>query len=395
MAARGIGTLGGMNAARHDAGRDRGDSADLLLPLWRALVVFRVITYGFAVFGVWTRWDGIRNPAGAVIQLAVMGVWTVIASIGYSRHWGRRNTRLAVADLIVTIGCMYLTLLAQPLVDIRGGASVLTSVWAAGPVLALAISRGRDGGLLGATAVSLALLSLRGFDNVSKVLSNVQLLLVAGLVVGYAATTMRRANARLREAIATESATAERLRLGRSIHDGVLQVLAQVQRRGTAIGGEAVELAALAAEQEVALRNLMASRPISGDRGRIDLCMLLLPLATPRVDVVVPAEQVLLPTATATELVAAVKEALSNVDKHAGPEARCWVVVEDLGGEVLLSVRDDGSGTTPDQLLRAGSDGHLGVSQSIRGRITDLGGSVTVRTAPGEGTEWEMKVTTA
>jgi signal transduction histidine kinase len=71
------------------------------------------------------------------------------------------------------------------------------------------------------------------------------------------------------------------------------------------------------------------------------------------------------------------------------------VVVEDLGDQVLLSVRDDGSGTTPDQLLRAGSDGHLGVSQSIRGRITDLGGSVTVRTAPGEGTEWEMKVTTA
>ncbi len=372
--------------------RSAGDSADLLLPLWRALVVFRVITWLFACFGVWTRWDGIHNPSGAVIQLAVMGAWTVVASIGYSRHWGRRNTRLAFADLIVTVGCMYLTLLAQPLLDIRAGASVLTSVWAAGPVLALAISRGRDGGLLGAATISLALLFLRGVDNAANILSNVQLLLVAGIVVGYAATTMRRATFRLREAIATESATAERLRLSRSIHDGVLQVLAQVQRRGNAIGGEAVELAALAAEQEVALRTLMASRAISGDRGRIDLCMLLLPLATPRVDVVVPAEQVLMPTATATELVAAVKEALSNVDKHAGPGARCWVVVEDLGGQVMLSVRDDGVGTTPDQLEK---DGHLGVSQSIRGRLKDLGGSVTVRTAPGEGTEWEMKVTTA
>jgi signal transduction histidine kinase len=316
-------------------------------------------------------------------------VWTVIASIGYSRHWGRRNTRLAFADLVVSVGCMYLTLLAQPLIDIRGGASVLTSVWVAGPVIALAISRGRDGGLLGAVVVSLALLSLRGVDHVSKILSNVQLLLVAGLVVGYAATTLRRANFRLREAIATESATAERLRLSRSIHDGVLQVLAQVQRRGTAIGGEAVELAALAAEQEVALRTLMSTRAITGNRGRIDLCMLLLPLATPRVDVVVPAEQVLLPTATATELVAVVKEALSNVTKHAGPDAHTWVVVEDLGNQVLLSVRDDGIGATPEQLDK---DGHLGVSQSIRGRIADLGGTVTVRTAPGEGTEWEMKV---
>jgi signal transduction histidine kinase len=378
-----------------DDARQPGESADLLLPLWRALVVFRVITWVFAGFGVWTRWDAIQRPSGAIAQLAVMGVWTVVASLGYSRHWGRRNTRLAFADLIVTVGCMYATLLAQPLPDIRAGASVLTSVWAAGPVLALAISRGRDGGLLGAVVVSLALLSLRGVDHLGDILSNVQLLLVAGLVVGYAATTMRRANARLREAIAAESATAERVRLSRSIHDGVLQVLAQVQRRGSAIGGEAAELAALAAEQEVALRILMSSRPVSGDRGRLDLCTLLLPLATPRVDIVVPAEQVLLPTATANELVAVVKESLSNVDKHAGPGARCWVVVEDLGGEVLLSIRDDGSGTTPDRLDRAGSDGHLGVSQSIRGRITDLGGSVTVRTAPGEGTEWEMRVSTS
>lgn len=371
------------------------DSVDLLQPLWRALVVFRLITWVFACFGVWSRWDGIVRPSGAVLQLAIMGIWTVISSIGYSRRWGRRNTRLAFADLIVTVGCMYATLLAQPLVDIRGGASVLTSVWAAGPVIALAISRGRDGGLLGAATISLVLLSLRGVENASKILANVQLLLVAGLVVGYAASTLRQAGARLREAIAAESATAERLRLSRSIHDGVLQVLAQVQRRGTAIGGEAVELAQLAAEQEVALRTLMSTRPVVAEGDRIDLCGLLLPLATTRVDVVVPAGQVLLPAAVAGELVAAVKEALSNVDKHAGSQARSWVVVEDLGDEVLVSIRDDGTGTTPARLEQARVDGHLGVSQSIRGRIADLGGSVMVRTAPGEGTEWELKVSTA
>ncbi|MEU4198315.1 DUF5931 domain-containing protein [Kribbella sp. NPDC026611] len=365
---------------------------DLLQPLWRALVVFRGITWAFACFGVWSRWDGIVRPLGAVLQLVVMGVWTVISSYGYGRRWGRRNTRLAFADLVITVGCMYATLWAQPLMDIHAGASVLTSVWAAGPVLALAISRGRDGGLLGAATISLALLSLRGVDHAAKILSNVQLLLVAGLVVGYAASTMKRAGARLREAIAAESATAERLRLSRSIHDGVLQVLAQVQRRGTAIGGEALELAQLAAEQEVALRSLMAARQAVADGDQADLCGLLLPLATTRVDVVVPATQVLLPAATAGELVAAVKEALLNVVQHAGPEARCWVAVEDLGESVVVSVRDDGVGTTPARLEQARIDGHLGVSESIRGRIIDLGGSVTVRTAPGEGTEWELKV---
>ncbi len=325
-----------------------------------------------------------------------MGVWTIIASIGYSRHWGRRNTRLAFADLVVTVGCMYATLLAQPLLDIRGGASVLTSVWAAGPVLALAISRGRDGGLLGAATISLALLSLRGVENASKVLSNVQLLLVAGLVVGYAATAMRRADDRLREAIAAESATAERLRLSRSIHDGVLQVLAQVQRRGHAIGGEAVELARARGRAGGCPAHLdgdPAGAAATGAGSTCAACCCRWPRT--RVDVVVPAGTVLLPTATADELVAAVKEALSNVTKHAGPHARAWVVVEDLGTDVLVSIRDDGVGTTPDQLELARADGHLGVSQSIRGRITDLGGTVTVRTAPGEGTEWEMKVSTS
>lgn len=369
-----------------------GDATDLVAPLWRALVVFRVTTWGFACLGVWSRWDGLHRPGGAIVLLAAMGVWTVAVSIGYSRQWGRRNTRLAVADLAVTIACMAGTLLAQPLSHIQNGASVLTSVWAAGPVLALAVARGTNGGLLGAATVSVALVALRGAENVSRLLSNVQLLLVAGLVVGYAATATRRASARVREAIAAESAAAERLRLSRSIHDGVLQVLAQVQRRGAAIGGEARDLAAMAAEQEVALRTLMTTRPTPVDKGRLDVCALLLPLATTTVEVVVPAEPVVLSATAARELVAAAKEALSNVAKHAGPGARAWVVIEDLGGEVLLSVRDDGAGTTPARLAQARADGHLGVSQSIRGRIADLGGWVTVRTAPGDGTEWEMAV---
>jgi len=51
---------------------------------------------------------------------------------GYHRRVGRRNTRLAVIDLVVAIGCMVDTLLAQPFGDIQNGASVLTSIWAAG-----------------------------------------------------------------------------------------------------------------------------------------------------------------------------------------------------------------------------------------------------------------------
>jgi signal transduction histidine kinase len=368
---------------------------DLVRPLWRALAVFRVLTLVFACVGVYTRWDDLVRPWGAVALMSLMAVWTAVVTFGYSRYWGGDNTCLAVCDLAVTIGCMAGTLLAQPLSHLQNGASLLTSVWAAGPALALAIARGRDGGLLGAVAISGATLLLRGSDDLARQLYNIQLLLVAGLVVGYAATTTRRASARLTDAIAAESAAAERLRLSRTIHDGVLQVLAQVQRSGRGSGGDrdAARLADLAAEQEVALRALITSSPATtSDTGESDLGAALAVLATTRVDVVLPARPVPLPAATVAELTAAVTEALANVTRHAGPDARAWVVLEDLGDEVLVAVRDDGVGTTTDRLDGAAADGRLGVSQSIRGRIADLGGDVAVRTAPGEGTEWELKV---
>ena len=89
------------------------------------------------------------------------------------------------------------------------------------------------------------------------------LFLVAGLAIsglGLARLlTARSAERKHAQQIRRESAAAERDRLGRSIHDGVLQVLALVQREGQDLGGHAGELAALAAQQEVALRSLLAS----------------------------------------------------------------------------------------------------------------------------------------
>ena len=55
-------------------------------------------------------------------------------------------------------------------------------------------------------------------------------------------------------------AEAERARLARVVHDGVLQVLALVQRRGAELGGDAAELGRLAGEQEAALRTLIRSQ---------------------------------------------------------------------------------------------------------------------------------------
>lgn len=77
----------------------------------------------------------------------------------------------------------------------------------------------------------------------------------------------------------------------------------------------------------------------------------------------------------ATELDAAVGNALDNVIAHAGPGAHAFVLVEDLGDSVLVSVRDDGVGIAAGRVEEAARQGRLGISQSIVGRLTSLGGT--------------------
>jgi signal transduction histidine kinase len=106
----------------------------------------------------------------------------------------------------------------------------------------------------------------------------------------------------------------------------------------------------------------------------------------------VPATAVLLPAAEVEELVALASEALANTVRHGGPEVKSWILVEDLGEHVVLTVRDDGPGIDARQLAHAESDGRMGVSRSIRGRVADLGGTLTLGTGPGRGTEWEVRL---
>ena len=147
----------------------------------------------------------------------------------------------------------------------------------------------------------------------------------------------------------------------------------------------------MAGEQEIALRCLFHAAP-PGVTGERDLAAALQQLASARVEVSVPATAVPLVACDVGELVAVVREALANTARHCGPEAKSWVLVEDLGAEVVLTVRDDGPGVEDGQLADAEAGGRMGVSRSIRGRVADLGGILTLETAPGQGTEWEVRL---
>jgi signal transduction histidine kinase len=226
---------------------------------------------------------------------------------------------------------------------------------------------------------------------------NIFLLLLAAGVVGYNTTQTRVATEARAAAERTAAALAERARLARAVHDGVLQVLALVQRRGLEAGGEAAELGRLAGDQEVALRALVqgdaADRPGEGLPERWeDLMASLALLGSRTVTVSGPAGQVVAPRHVVHELTAAVRACLDNVARHVGAEAPAWVLVERIGDQVVVTVRDEGSGMDPGRLDAARAEGRLGVSESIRGRLRELGGTAELRTAPGEGTEWELTV---
>ena len=115
-------------------------------------------------------------------------------------------------------------------------------------------------------------------------------------------------------------------------------------------------------------------------------------MASARVSVATPAHGVELPAGVVDELVAVVGAALANVTVHVGADAPAWVLLEDLGTEVEISVRDAGPGIPDGRLDAAEADGRIGVARSMRGRVRDLGGTITCDTGPEIGTEWIIRI---
>ncbi|WP_285478002.1 MacS family sensor histidine kinase [Amycolatopsis sp. NBRC 101858] len=358
--------------------------------MWRGVLAFRLLTWAFAGGTVIVQSGHYQREWLAWTVLGVMALWSVVSSFFYLRE-RTRPPALVVFDLVLTTALLLTSHWVLSDEQFALNVPLITTVWAAVPPVAAGARFGASGGVLAGLVLGVATGLARDKFDIDVARDGV-LLAAAGLLVGMAATMGRRSAARLEQALRKEAATAERERLARSIHDSVLQVLARVRKRGNEVGGEAAELAKLAGEQEIALRSLVTTEPLTpNDSGTSSLRAALQLLATSSVQVSTPADDVELPAHVTDELVAVTREALSNVEKHA-PGAQAWVLLEDLGSEVVVSIRDDGPGISDGVLEQAAADGHLGVVESIRGRVRDLGGSAALDTGPGRGTEWEVKV---
>ncbi|MCW2766910.1 MAG: hypothetical protein JWO11_2869 [Nocardioides sp.] len=357
--------------------------------MFRALAVLRVVVLANAVALNLYRADNFQRPLAGVLCLLVMVVWTVVAITAYADP-SRRTLALLVADLAVAVGL----LLLSPVVKGSGFNATVPGFWVMGALLAWAIHFYWRGGLIAAVCLAVADLAVR--DHVTQsIYGNIFLIVVGGPIVGFMSESLQRMAAERDRAERAAATAAERARLARAVHDGVLQVLSLVQRRGHELGGEAAELGRLAGEQELALRSLIRTQDASSptpSSGTLDLGAELGALESRRgVTVATPATRVELPAAQVTEVVAVVGACLDNVARHVGEGAPAWVLLESFPDHVEVSVRDEGPGIPEGRLAEAVREGRLGVVESIRGRIADLGGTANLSTGS-SGTEWEFDV---
>jgi signal transduction histidine kinase len=287
-------------------------------------------------------------------------------------------------------------------------AQSLGSIWPLAGVFAIGIRFGAGGGLLAGLAIgasswlgSLVFVPGRWFgDRILGTLGTIVLYALGGAIAGYAASKLRSAERQIATARAREE-------IARTLHDGVLQTLAVVQRRSTD-----TELVGLARDQELELRRYLfgdgRDLAVAGDELPHDATDVLAVLRVVaqrierrdqlRVDVVatpdVPAG---VDPAVVHALAGAVAESLTNAAKHGNAgHATVFVDLADTDPTastagttregVSCSVKDDGCGFGPEV-----AEG-VGLTRSVRGRITDVGGHVTVDGRPGRGAEVQLWV---
>jgi signal transduction histidine kinase len=177
----------------------------------------------------------------------------------------------------------------------------------------------------------------------------------------------------------------ERADVAAHLHDSVLQTLALIQKH--ADDGRTV--ARLARAQERDLRSWLYADTAAAETS---LAGALRSAAAEVEDAHgLPVEVVTVGDAelddAARPIVLASREAMVNAAKHSGAD-KIDVYAESAGDRVEVFVRDRGRGFETDAV----SEDRLGVRRSIVDRMERHGGSATVRSAPGEGTEVRLSM---
>ena len=200
-----------------------------------------------------------------------------------------------------------------------------------------------------------------------------------------------------------EAIDAERHRIAHEIHDGVAQTLAGLRFKSalwshlaeTAPPGMRAALDELQTVLNAAIvdlrRAIFALRPV--DLDALGFFPALAQLVgdfgdqnqmVARLEISGPHEA--LPAVYELPLFRVIQEGVNNIGQHARASSVLVRLAVAAAGGVAVSVRDNGAGFDPSQLSPTDRTGHFGLRQ-MRERILDLGGTLDIRSALGQGTE--------
>jgi signal transduction histidine kinase len=357
----------------------------LVRGLLSAIAAFRWLAWAWlAAVLVVSRAD-LRHPWVAIALAALAFAVTAAATIGLRTN---PNHLCGVTAVTIEVAVAFLLSAGDGLAYGGPHSQSLGSAWPLAGILTAGVVFAGRGGLAAGLVVGTGRLIGAGLlphswdrDAILSAASTLVLYALAGGAAGLATKRLREAEREISHARARDE-------VARTLHDGVLQTLAVIQRREPDS-----DLARLARDQERELRDfLFGTRAGVASAGLVDALRHEAKLFERRyggkADVVV-AEDLPRLTGDAVEALArAVGEALTNAGKHGGAgHVVVYAEPSDDGG-VFCSVKDDGSGFEPGDHTPG-----VGLTRSIVGRVTELGGRAEVDGNPGRGTEVRLWLT--
>ena len=307
------------------------------------------------------------------------------------------RSEIVLSDLIFAV---FITLLGGFMYQDGTLSSTLAfaSQYVLASILMTGVAFGLSGGIAAGIAIGIArtgaaLINGTSVNTASQslsLLSTTVTYCLAGALVGGIVTLLRKAGGDLSEARARDN-------IARTLHDGVLQTLVIIQRRS-----KEPEIVELASHQEQDLRSFLfehqshSSEPVVALHNSLeDVVSQFSKRDQTPVSIVIAPDMPALSRASVKAIAGACTECLTNITKHAQASA-ITIYAEPDADMCVLSVRDDGVGFDADTILKStvedkAKNGH-GLKSSVVGRIEEIGGTVTIRSAPNLGTEVEMRV---
>jgi signal transduction histidine kinase len=376
---------------------------------YQFLAVYRFLAYALAVMFSQIPLSPLSVPAMPPLQLYIilstLGVYTILKVFSPLR-WRERGTM----TYLILIGDFILCIL---LVIYTNGLNSPFLLYSLAPIMTAALLFEEKIALaLAATAsISLSITHLALSQLTERFAwimqgHNLTILIIYTLFSLVAAIVPYRINLNIRRRIEREAIIEERRRIAREIHDGVAQSLSYLNLKTKSVSDSVASQNTVQALTEIAEVQKVVRDTYEDIRESIDQLsteIKSLPVTTALANYIrefsnnnaIPVKfHVSKPFAKLSpvvelQLLRIAQEALTNVRRHALAN-EVEVKLEKTNTSVEMILRDNGQGFNLSDLEKA-PPGYHGLN-IIKERAEGLGGSLTITTAPGKGTELRVSL---